>query len=290
MATAVDVARRADVVLLALGEDAGEMTAEATSRAFITLPGLQEKLLEAVAATGKPIVLVVFSGRPLALTSVVDRVGAIVQAWHPGIQAGPALVRVLSGEANFSGRLTVTMPRSVGQLPLYYNHLNTGRPAGKVDLTRPPTRGEEKYVSRYIDEQNAPLFPFGHGLSYTRFEYSPLTLSAQSLSARALNSGSLALRVTVEVKNVGGRDGVEVAQLYIRQRGTSVARPVRELKGFQRIALRAGESRRVEFTLGEKELAFWNIDMKEVVEPAAVTVWVGPNSQSGSYGEFTITR
>ena len=249
---AVDAARRADVVLLALGENAGEMTAEAASRAFITLPGLQEQLLDAVAATGKPVVLVVFSGRPLALTSVVDRVGAIVQTWHPGIQGGPALVRVLSGEANFSGRLTVTMPRSVGQEPLYYNHLNTGRPAGKVDLTRPHKSGEEKYVSRYIDEQNAPLFPFGYGLSYTRFEYSPITLSTQSLSARTLNSGSQALRVTVEVKNVGGRDGVEVAQLYIRQRGTSVARPVRELKGFQRIAMRAGESKRLEFYPGQK--------------------------------------
>ncbi|MGH9907057.1 MAG: glycoside hydrolase family 3 N-terminal domain-containing protein [Pyrinomonadaceae bacterium] len=290
IAPAVDVARRADVVLLALGENAGEMTAEAASRAFITLPGWQEKLLEAVAATGKPVVLVVFSGRPLALTSVVDRVGAIIQAWHPGIQAGPALVRVLSGEANFTGRLTVTMPRSVGQQPLYYNHLNTGRPAGKVDLTRPPATGEEKFVSRYVDEQNAPLFPFGYGLSYTRFEYSPITLSTKSLSARALNSGSQTLRVAVEVRNVGGSDGVEVAQLYIRHRGTSVARPVRELKGFQRIALRAGESRRVEFTLSKKELAFWNIDMKEVVEPAVVTVWVGHDSQSGSHAEVAITE
>ncbi|CAN5719081.1 glycoside hydrolase family 3 N-terminal domain-containing protein [soil metagenome] len=288
IAPAVEVARSADLVLLALGENAGEMTAEAASRAFINLPGLQERLLEEIVATRKPVVLVIFSGRPLALTSVVNKVGAIVQAWHPGVQAGPALVRVLSGEANFSGRLTVTMPRSVGQLPLYYNYLNTGRPAGKVDLTRPHKSGEEKYVSRYIDEQNAPLFPFGYGLSYSSFEYSPITLSTTSLSARTLNSGSPALRVTVEVKNVGSRDGVEVAQLYIRQRGTSVARPVRELKGFQRIALRAGESRRLEFTLGKKELAFWNIDMKEVVEPADVTVWVGKDSQSGNLGEFTI--
>lgn len=145
-------------------------------------------------------------------------------------------------------------------------------------------------MSRYIDEQNALLFPFGYGLSYTRFEYSPITLSTTSLSARTLNSGFPALRVTVEVKNVGGRNGVEVAQLYIRQRGTSVARPVRELKGFQRIALRAGESRRLEITLGKEELAFWNIDMKEVVEPAVVTVWVGHDSRSGSHVEFTITE
>ncbi len=290
IASAVEAARRADVVLLALGEQAGEMNGEAASRAFITLPGLQRKLLEAVAAAGRPVVLIIFSGRPLALTSVVDKVGAVVQAWHPGVQAGPALVRVLTGEANFSGRLTVTMPRSVGQEPLYYNHLNTGRPASRVDLTQPPSDGAEKYVSRYIDERNAPLFPFGYGLSYTRFEYSPIALSAQSLNAGALNSGSQALRVTLEVKNVGDRDGVEVAQLYIGQRGTSVARPVRELKGFQRIALRPGQSRRVAFTLGKKELAFWNIDMNEVVEPAAVTVWVGPDSQSGNATEFTIAQ
>jgi beta-glucosidase len=284
---AAEAARSADVILLALGESAGDMTAEAASRAFLNLPGLQEKLLEAVAATGKPVVLIVF-GRPLALASVSDKVQAIVQAWHPGVQAGPALVRVLTGEANFTGRLTVSMARSGGQMPLYYNHLNTGRPAGTADLTRPPWAGGQKFVSRYIDEQNAPLFPFGYGLSYSRFEYSPITLSTQSLSTRTLNSGSQTLRVTVEVKNVGGRDGVEVAQLYIRQRGTSVARPVRELKGFQRIALRAGESKRVEFTLGKKELSFWNIDMKKVVEPAVVTVWVGHDSQSGNHAEFTI--
>ncbi len=288
IAAASRTARDADVVLLALGENAPEMTGEAASRASLSLPGLQEKLLEAVAATGKPVILIVFA-RPLALASVADKVAAIVQAWHPGVQAGPALVRVLTGEANFSGRLPVTMPRSVGQEPLYYNHLNTGRPSGVIDLMRPPENGEEKYVSRYIDEQNVPLFPFGFGLSYTRFEYSPINLSAHSLSARALNAGTEKLGVTVEVKNVGERDGTEVAQLYIGQRGTSVARPVRELKGFHRVMLRAGESRRLEFVLGKKELAFWNIDMKEVVEPAKVTVWVGSDSQSGSGAEFTIT-
>lgn len=289
IAPAAAAARRADVVLLALGESAGEMTGEAASRTSLGFPGMQERLLEAVAASGKPVGLIVFS-RPLALTSVADKVGAIVQAWHPGIQAGPALVRVLTGEANFSGRLTASMPRSVGQEPLYYNHLNTGRPAANADLTRPGRSVEDKYVSRYIDEVNAPLFPFGHGLSYTRFEYSPLTLSAKRSSARALNGAAGSLRVAVDVKNAGSREGVEVAQLYIGQRGTSVARPVRELKGFQRIALRAGESRRVEFELNGETLAFWNIDMERVVEPAAVTVWVGPDSQSGHSAEFTITE
>jgi beta-glucosidase len=197
---------------------------------------------------------------------------------------------VLSGETVFSGRLPASMPRSVGQEPLYYNRLNTGRPSGTVDLTRMPTNAEEKYVSRYLDETNAPLFPFGHGLSYTRFEYSTLTLSANSLSASALNAGSGVVKASVAVSNVGDRDGVEVVQLYIGQRGTSVARPVRELRGFQRIALRAGESRRVEFELGAASLAFWNIDMKKIVEPAVVNVWVGPDAQSGSRAELTITE
>ncbi len=305
MVTAFDAARRADVVVLALGEHAGDMTGEAASRTSLGLPGLQQQLVEAVAAAGKPTVLVLFA-RPLALASISDKVGAIVQAWHPGVQAGPALVRVLSGEANFSGRLAVTMPRVVGQEPLYYNRLNTGRPADKVDLTRPAKGAEEKYVSRYIDEVNAPLYPFGHGLSYTRFEYGPLSISTKSLSAavanaaaggaagspvraQELNGAAGTVKVSLDIRNAGTRDGVEIAQLYISQRGTSVARPVRELKGFQRLSLRAGESRRVEFTLGGAALSFWNIDLKKVVEPAAVTVWVGPDAQSGNSTQFTIT-
>jgi beta-glucosidase len=156
-------------------------------------------------------------------------------------------------------------------------------------LTHRPTSPSERFGSRYIDEQNSPLFPFGYGLSYTRFVYSPLTLSSAALSARALNAGkSELLRVSAEVKNVGDRSGEEVVQLYIRQQGTSVARPVRELKGFRRLALAAGESKRVEFTLGRDELAFWNIDMKEVVEPARVTVWVGPSSVIGPQAQFEI--
>ena len=236
IAEAVAVAQRADIVLLAVGESARE-TGEAASRTQIGLPGIQPMLVDAIAATGKPIVLLVFSGRPLALTPYVDKAAAVVQAWHPGIQAGPALVRVLSGESNFTGRLTVSMPRSVGQLPLYYNHLNTGRPPSQSDLTSPATRGSERFVSRYIDQVNAPLYPFGYGLSYTRFEYTQPILSAPSVSACAINEQRRALHVTAEVRNVGDRDGVEVVQLYIRERGTSVARPVRELKGFERIAL-----------------------------------------------------
>ncbi len=303
--TAFDLARRADVVILALGEHAGDMTGEAASRTSLGLPGLQQQLVEVAAAAGKPTVLVLFA-RPLALASVADKIGAIVQAWHPGVQAGPALVRVLSGEVNFSGRLAATMPRVVGQEPLYYNRMNTGRPADQVDLTRPAKGAEEKYVSRYVDELNAPLYPFGHGLSYTRFEYGPLSISAKSLSAAVanaaagnstgspvrapeLNGAPGTVKVSLDVRNAGARDGVEIVQLYLNQRGTSVSRPVRELKGFQRLALRAGESRRVEFLLDGEALAFWNIDMRKVVEPAAVTVWVGPDAQSGNSAQFAIT-
>jgi len=186
----------------------------------------------------------------------------------------------------------------VGQEPLYYNALNTGRPAASMDLSHPARDSAQKYVSRYIDEVNAPLYPFGYGLSYTSFQYSPVTLSTQSLSADALNldlnqnKGTKAdkalLRVSAEVKNTGSRTGSEVVQLYIRQQGTSVTRPVRELKGFQKVTLAPGESKRIEFTLGGEDLKFWNIDMKEIVEPASLTVWIAPNSSEGSEGKVTI--
>ena len=287
-ADAVNAAKQADVVIMALGEDATWMTGEAASRAHLDLPGRQQQLLEAVAATGKPIVLLVFSGRPLVLNWAAQNVAAMLEAWFPGVEAGPALVRTLFGDVSPSGKFTSSFPRAVGQEPLYYNALNTGRPAGKFDLSHLPTNTEEKYVSRYVDEQNSPLFPFGFGLSYTRFEYSPTTLSASTASAAALNAGSQSIRVSAEVKNTGTMQADEIVQLYIRQRGTSVARPVRELKGFRRITLAPGQAQRVEFTLGRDELRFWNIDMKNVVEPADVTVRIAPDSVSGTPAEFTI--
>jgi beta-glucosidase len=289
-AEARNAASGADLVLLALGEDAGS-SGEAGSRAHLDLPGNQQELLEAVAATGKPIVLILFNGHPLALTSVVSRVRALLEAWFPGVQTGPALVRTLFGDSNPSGKLTVSFPRAVGQEPLYYNALNTGRPPEGIDLSHRPRTAAERYCSRYIDEQNSPLFPFGYGLSYTRFRYSPVTLSKRTLSARGLNAGQAQpLRVSAEVKNSGRRPGEEIVQLYLRQQGTSVARPIRELKGFRRVALAPGESKRVEFSIGRHELAFWNIAMKEVVEPARVTVWVGPSSVEGSSASFEINE
>jgi beta-glucosidase len=243
------------------------MTGEAASRAFIDLPGNQQQLLERVAAAGKPTALVLFSGRPLALTSAAARVQAIIEAWSPGVQAG---------------RLTVTFPRSLGQVPIYHSVLNTGRPPVGLDLTRPPTNGDEKFKSRYVDEQNVPLYPFGFGLTYTTFEYSVPQVNAQQVSVDQLNAGRAQLRITAEVKNTGTRAGEEVVQLYIGLRGTSVARPIRQLKAFRRIVIEPGKSQRVEFTIGRDELSIWQRDTKYAVEPAELNMWIAPNAQSGT--------
>jgi len=276
---AVAAAEAADVAILALGEGA-HSSGEASSRSRLDLPGGQERLLEAVVATGRPVILIVFSGRPLAITWAAEHVPAILMAWFPGVQAGPALVRTLFGEADPAGRLTVSVPRSVGQVPIYYNRLNTGRP--RVD---PIGLGSDKadpyFVSGYIDEADTPLYPFGRGLTYTAFSYSPARVSAETLSANSVNERRSDLTVSADVRNTGAREGTETAQLYIRLRGTSVARPVRELKGFQRVHLFPGESKRVEFKLGRDELAFWNIDMREVVEPSSLYVWVAPDCTQG---------
>ncbi len=289
-AEAVAAARQSDLVVMALGEDASS-SGEAGSRAHLGLPGNQQQLLEAVAAVGRPIVLVLFNGHPLVLTEAAPKAATIVEAWFPGDEAGPALAGALFGDVDFSGRLTVSLPRAVGQEPLYYNHFNTGRPADGIDLSRRPTNALGRFHSRYIDEQNSPLFRFGFGLSYTKFSFSGVRLSAESLSASSLNAGSATpLRVSIEVRNVGDRPGVAVVELYIREQGTSVERPVRELKGFERVDLGSGESKQIEFALGRDALKFWNIDMKDVVEPARVTLWVGPNSAEGSEAQFEITK
>ncbi|HWR17961.1 MAG TPA: beta-glucosidase BglX [Terriglobales bacterium] len=284
---AVEATKQADVAVVALGEASNEMTGEAASRTEITLPGRQLELLKAVAGTGKPVVLLVFSGRPVILNWAAENVAAILETWHPGVQAGPAITRTLYGENNPSGKLTVSFPRAVGQVPMYYNHLNTGRPLGTVDDSVAPNAETPKFKSRYIDQRNSPLYPFGFGLSYTTFTYSPVSLSSTSFSAADLN-GTKKLTVRAEVKNSGTVAGEETVQLYIAQTGTSVVRPVRELKGFQKLALSPGESKQVEFTLGQSELAFWNLDMKNVVEPAKVKVWVAGSSDQGTPVEFTI--
>jgi beta-glucosidase len=282
IADAVAAAKHSDVILVALGER-GHLTGEAASRAHLDLSGRQEQLLEAVAATGKPVVLLVFNGRPLTIRWAAEHVPAILDAWFPGIEAGHALVRVLFGDVNPSGHLTATFPRSVGQEPLYYNALSTGRPLNPIE--RPPNR----YTSRYIDESNAPLFPFGFGLSYTTFDYGPTLTRARTVSARAIEKGAT-LTVTAEIRNLGPRAGSTVAQCYIRLTGTSVARPVRELKSFARITLEAGAARQLKFHLGRDELAFWGIERRHSVEPARLEVWISADSVSGESAVVDITN
>jgi beta-glucosidase len=294
---ALTVARQADVVVLALGESGPQMTGESSSVTRLDLPGNQEQLLEQVTQLGKPTVLVLFSGRPLALKWAAANVPAVVEAWYPGIEAGNAVANVLFGDRNPCGKITATFPRAVGQEPLFYNQLPTGRPAIDVDLTHPP-EGAERYFSRYIDETNAPLFPFGYGLSYTRFRYGPVQLSQKSISAERLMhppTGRLfppakEVRVGFDLTNTGKVAGTEVAQLYVRTTGIAVEEPVRELKGFQRVTLQPGQTQRVEFTLGREELAHYDVQMHRTVEPAHVAVWVGGSSLASQTGTFEITK
>ena len=289
---AAATAKRADIAIVALGESP-DMSGEAESRSKLGLPGRQQALLEAVVATGKPVVLILFSGRPLTVPWAVEHVPAILMAWQPGTGAGPALARTLFGEFNPSGKLTVSWPRSVGQEPIYYNALNTGRPPGKVDLTQPPHDVESKYVSRYIDEQNTPQFPFGYGGSYTTFGYGPTKASKAQLSAGELNrnlskGGSGPLTVEAEVRNTGTRAGEELVQLYVGLRGTSTAQPVRALKGFQRVTLAPGETKKVTFKLDADAFAIWNDRNEFAAEPCKAAVWISSDSASGSEAQLEI--
>ena len=269
-AEAVALARQADVAVLTLGE-AADMSGEAASRSMLNLPGVQEQLLEAVHATGTPIVLVVTSGRPLAIRWAAEHVPAILQGWALGVETGHALADVLFGDVSPSGKLPVTIPRSVGQVPIYYNHKNTGRPPA-----------EQKYTSKYIDLPSSPLFPFGHGLSYTTFAYSDLKLSSARVTAGE------AVRVGVTVTNSGARPGVEVAQLYVRDETGSVTRPVRSLAGFKRVALAPGTSQQIEFVLTDRELGCYCLDMRFAVEPGRFRVFVGGSSVGGVEGAFEV--
>jgi beta-glucosidase len=288
LADAVAAAATADVVILTLGESGGQMTGEAASRAFIGLPGRQQELLEKIVATGKPVILILFSGRPLTLPWAFEHVPAVLAAWLPGIQVGPALVRTLYGESNPTGKLVVSWPRSVGQLPLYYNALNTGRPENKRDLTNPPGDDGDPYVSRYLDERNDPQFPLGYGLSYTTYRYGATEISGGQLKASELTTGlrdradQTALTVSADVTNTGSRAGEEIVQLYVRLMGTSVSQPVRALKGFQRVALAAGETKKVTFALTPEAFALWNERNEWVVEPTKTAVWISPDSARGA--------
>jgi beta-glucosidase len=298
LSEAVKTAQEADAVIVAVGESGPNMTGEAASRAHLGLPGRQQQLLEAIVGTGKPVVLILFSGRPLTLPWAFEHVPAVLAAWFPGVQAGPALVRTLFGESNPTGKLPVSWPRAVGQEPLYYNALNTGRPAGHADLTKPPWEGSDKFVSRYIDEQNSPQFPFGYGLTYTNFSYGPAQTSSAQLSAKTLNStlgdvqhaSNSELTVSADITNTGTRASEETVQLYVRLEGTSTAQPIRALKGFQHVQLAAGQTQHVIFQLGPDALALWDDQNRYTVEPARVKIWISPDSAHGTEATIEITK
>jgi beta-glucosidase len=278
IAEAVETAKQADVAILALGESTNWMEGEASSRTKLGFTGAQEQLLEAVVATGKPVILVVLAGRPLELKWAASHVPAILEAWSPGVEAGHAVADVLFGDVNPSGKLPSSFPRAVGQEPLYYAQLPTGRPA-HGDLGHLPQNPDEKFMSRYMDEENSALFPFGWGLSYTRFSYSQPTISRAEVPLReVLASHKPVTMVGVDVKNTGSVAGTEVVQLYLRNTAASVEQPVRELKGFARVTLAPGEQKHVEFPLGFDELNFYNVQMQRTVEPTTYKIWVGGSS------------
>lgn len=260
---ALRTAKKAGFVILAVGESAA-MSGEAACRSSLDLPGRQLELIQAVHATGKPYAVVLMNGRPLSINWLATNAPAILEAWFGGTQAGHAIADVLFGDVNPGGKLPVTFPRSVGQVPLYYNHKSTGRPADAGN----------KYTSKYLDVPWTPLYPFGHGLSYTEFKLSNLRLS----EPRILPSGQVTVRV--DVQNIGRLPGDEVVQLYIRRAAVSVTRPVKELKGFERITLRPGERRTVEFALGPEQLGFYDRAMKFAVEPGLVEVMAGSSSET----------
>jgi beta-glucosidase len=275
IAEAVKAAQGADVVVAVVGESQG-MTGEAASRADIGLPGRQLDLLKALKATGKPLVVVLANGRPLTLPWESQNADAILETWFGGTQAGNAVADALFGVYNPSGKLTMTFPQSVGQIPIYYNHKSTGRPYAGVLL--------DKYKSRYLDAPNDPLYPFGYGLSYTTFTYSKPTVSQASIRP------GQGLDVAVTVQNTGQYDGAEVAQLYLRDLVGSSTRPVKELKGFQKITLKKGESRQLTFHLSADDLKFYNDDLKFVAEPGEFQVMVGGNSRDVQMASFTLAQ
>ena len=262
---ALNTASQADVIVAALGESA-EMTGESSSRSNIEIPQVQQDLLKALLQTGKPVVLVLFTGRPLAVKWENEQVPAILNVWFGGSEAGHAIGDVLFGDVNPSGKLSTTWPQNVGQIPLYYNHKNTGRPLAEGGWF-------QKFRSNYLDVSNDPVYPFGYGLSYTHFTYGDLALSSTSLK------GNQKLTATVTVTNDGARDGKEVVQLYIQDLVGSITRPVKELKGFQKIALKAGESQKVTFTITPEELKFYNNELKYDWESGDFEIMVGGNSR-----------
>ena len=272
IAGAVAVANAADVVVMALGEPRN-WTGESSSRLDLGLPGRQQELFDAVAATGKPVIVVLFNGRPLALPRIQEKAAAILEAWFPGIQGGNGVADVLFGDVDPAGRLTTTFPYSVGQVPIHYNHFNTGRP------------GFGEYKGNYEDGPSVPLYPFGFGLAYTTFEYGKVELSTPTMKTEET------ITAKVNLKNIGARAGTEVVQLYIRDVAASAGpRPVRELKGFQKVLLQPGESRDVTFTLSGKELGYYDTKGQSLVEPGRYQVWICKDSAAGDPADFELVK
>lgn len=274
---ALAVANKSDVIIAALGESA-EMSGESSSRTNLQIPQAQKDLLQALLKTGKPVVLVLFTGRPLVISEESSQLTTILNVWFPGSEAGLAIADVLFGDINPSGKLTATWPRNEGQIPIYYNHKNTGRPLAN-------TKGIfEKFRSNYLDVPNEPLYPFGYGLSYSEFKYSDLTISSSKLNPAET------LKVSVNVTNTGNYDGKEVVQMYIRDLVGSVTRPVKELKGFQKIEIKKGQTQTVVFEISEEDLKFYNFDLEYVSEPGKFEVFVGSDSTTPNKVEFELVR
>jgi beta-glucosidase len=265
---AIETAKRSDVILVAMGEDFN-WSGEAACRTDITLPGNQRELLKELKKTGKPIILVLFNGRPLDLSWEAENIDAIVEAWYPGIMSGHAVADVLSGDYNPSAKLVMTFPRNVGQIPIYYNAKNTGRPF--------EVKAPSDYKSSYIDAPNSPLYPFGYGLSYTKFEYSNITINSKHLKPG--NS----ITVSVDITNIGNYDGEEIVQLYIRDKVASVTRPIKELKGFEKINLKKGKTKTIEFEIDDEMLKMLDADMNWVAEPGEFDVWLAKHSSDEEY-------
>ena len=274
---AIAIAQKSDIIIAALGENIN-MNGEGASRSEPDIPEPQQKLLKALVKTGKPVVLVLFTGRPLVLSWEDEHIPAILNAWFLGVQAGPAIADVLFGDANPSGKITASFPRNVGQLPIHYNHKNTGRPQESDDA------GYVRFKSNYIDVVNAPLYPFGFGLSYTTYEYGEITLSSKTIPI----NGKLTAKINI--KNTGKRSGKETVQLYIRDVYSTATRPVKELKAFKQVALEAGESREVTFEITVDDLKYYNHDLQYVCEPGDFEVLIGPNSRDLKMSMFTVLQ
>lgn len=272
---ALEAAKNADVIVAALGETA-EMSGECASRTDLSLPDVQKNLLKQLVATGKPVVLLNFSGRATEMKWESENVNAIMNVWFGGSETASAICDVLYGDVNPSGKLTVSMPQATGQEPLYYNHLPTGRPVAEN------TKNFAKYASNYLDVRNDALYPFGYGLSYTTFSYSDIRLSSSEMT----RDGSI--KATVTVTNTGNRDGDEIVQLYIHDKVASISRPVRELKGFKRIHLKAGESKEVSFDITSDLLKFYDVNLKEVLEPGQFDLMIGTSSLNNKSTLFTV--